>query len=282
MSTIFDKTVCLTVTFHMPGDSRHGDMGDVETDANKSELALRKRIFRSDSYRECWMIANKTRKWIEKRSVPSPLKAGTYLVPQGLVDEVEEMLGVAQAAFYAEADSFIAEYPFLIKQAEGRLGSQFDPRNYPPVDVMRRRFRVERMFLDFAPARPGGIDQEQELEGALLEIKAALRAGLLELVQKLTNMLGDRKDGKKKGLRDTALTAFTEWMDLLPARLVVDDDELKGLADKAKAIMAGKAVADLRDIESVRSQVRTELANVGEQLKGLLKDMPARAFSFDE
>jgi hypothetical protein len=113
-------------------------------------------------------------------------------------------------------------------------------------------------------------------------VKAALRCGLLELVQKLAGMLGERADGKKKRLSTKAVEAFSEWMDLLPARLVVDDAELKALADKARAVMAGKSPADLRDIGAVREQTRKELEDVGKQLAELVKDMSSRAFGFDE
>lgn len=280
MSNVFKDTVCLSVTFHMPGDTRPGNMAGIQTQADQSELRLRKHIFRSDSYKECWRIARKTRQWLERRSVPSPLKSGTYLVPRTLLPEVEEMLGVSQAAFNAEADSFIAEYPWLIERAKERLADQFDQRNYVPAEVFRRRFWMERMFIDFAPA--GGVDQQEELKQAIEEIKTALRCGLLELVQKLAGMLGERADGKKRSLSSNALAAFTEWMDLLPARLVVDDDELKALADKAKAVMSGKSADDLRDVGTVRSQVKQELDGVACQLQALVKDMPSRAFGFDE
>ncbi len=282
-NSIFDKTVCLTVTFHIAGDTRPGNISMLGGDADKKEMSLSKRIFRSDAYAECWKIASRTRDWLKSRSVPSPLKVGTYLIPEQLVDAVNQRLTEAREEFNTAADAFAAEYPALIEQAKVRLLDQFDERNYLPVEVMRRRFWIERMFLDFTPARPGSIDQQAELTEAVSEIKVALRCGLLELVQRLSGMLGERADGKKKKRLSTkAVAAFTEWMDLLPARLVVDDAELKALADKAKAVMSGKSPADLRDIGAVREQTRKELEAVGCQLQTLVKDMPSRAFGFDE
>ncbi len=282
MSNVFKDTVCLTVTFHRPGCTRRGNLQGIETDADKRELGLRKRIFRSEAYQEAGRIISKTRQWLESRSVPSPLKSGTYLIPEMLVDQVNERLKEASAEYAAAADEFAIEYPYLVKRWEKKLGSQFDARNYPPTDVMRQRFSIDRMFLDFTPARPDSIDQRAEMENAITEIKAALRCGLLELVQKLAGMLGERAGGKKRALSSKALAAFTEWMELLPARLVVDDDELKALAEKAKAVMSGKSADDLRDIGTVRTEVKRELDGVACQLQALVKDMPSRAFGFDE
>jgi hypothetical protein len=280
MSNDLRNTKCLGVTFHIAGDSRKGNLAGVSMDADKSDFALSKRIFRSDAYDRCWKVRDKTRDWLAKRALPSPLKAGTYLIPATLTDDVEAKLQEAKAEFAAAADLFVSEYPAKIEEAKTRLNSQFNSSNYPSQREMRSRFWVEKMWLDFAPVT--GMDQSEELKQALNEVRVTLRAGLLELVQRLSNMLGCRKDGKKKGVRKEAVEAFGEWMSLLPARLVVDDDELKALAVKAKAIMEGKSVDDLRDIETVRSQTREGLEQVGKQLEGLLKDMPSRAFSFDD
>lgn len=281
-NTLFDKTTCLSITFHMPGRNRHASTDKIETDADKRELVLTKRIFDSDNYRRCIQIAVKTRNWLNTRAVPSPLKEGTYLIPVGLLDQVEEKLQEVIGQYREAAAAFVAEYPELIDQWKEKLGSHFDAGNYPPAEDMRRRFWVERMVLNFSPARPDDIDQNREIESAINEIRVALRTGLLELVEKMSGMLGERKDGKKRGFQSKALEGFKEWMDLLPARLVVDDDQLVKIAKKAKEILAGKSADDLREPSQLRDKVRTELTKVGEKLQGMLKDMPVRSFGFED
>lgn len=281
-STIFDKTTCLSITFHMPGRTRHANKDKIDTEAEKSELVLSKRIFDSDNYRKCIRIAVKMRDWLESRALPSPLKEGTYLIPSGLIDQVEAKVSEMRTEYAEAADAFIAEYPELIEQWRDKLKEHFDASNYPPAEVMRRRFWVQRIILDFQPARPDDIDQRQEIEDAILEIKAALRQGLLDLVSKLAGMLSERKDGKKRGFRSDALEEFNEWMQLMPARLVVDDDQLKTLAEKAKKLLAGKSLDELRDMDSVRDKVRIGLEKVSKGLSGLLKEMPKRSFGFDD
>jgi len=275
-----EKTRCLSVTFHMPGNIRRGNLASVETTAAKTELKLGKRIFRSDAYKEAQKIAIRTRQWIESRSVPSPLKAGTYLIPESMIATVEERLQEAKEKFDDCADRFASEYPKLVEDARERLGDQYNPSNYLPEKAIRARFWMERLYLNFTPA--GDIDQDDDLKRAIDDIKAALRCGLLDLVEKLSGMLGEKKDGKKRAVTDKSLKAFDEWVNILPDRLVVDDDELKSLVAKAKEIMEGKTRNDLRDMGAVRSETKKGLEQVGEQLRGLLKDMPNRAFTFDD
>jgi len=282
MTTLFDKTICLKVQFRAPGTRRHGDLTDIDTDAQKTELALSKRIFDSETYQLNRRIRNQVKKWLERRSVPSPLSNGTYLIPVQLVDDVNRKLDEVRVEYDASADKFVEEYPALIDVWREKLGSQFNADDYPSPREMRRRFAMERMILNFSPARPGEIDQSAEIESAVNEIKAALRYGLLELVQRLSGMLEEGKDGKKKRISSSSVDQFNEWMELLPARLVVDDEELKAVADRARKLMTGKSVADLRDIEKVRSQTKTGLTKIAQRLEKLVRDVPSRAFGFDD
>jgi len=282
MTTLFYKTICLKVQFRAPGTRRHGDLTDIDTDAQKTELALSKRIFDSETYQLNRRIRNQVKKWLERRSVPSPLSNGTYLIPVQLVDDVNRKLDEVRVEYDASADKFVEEYPALIDVWREKLGSQFNADDYPSPREMGRRFAMERMILNFSPARPGEIDQSAEIESAVNEIKAALRYGLLELVQRLSGMLEEGKDGKKKRISSSSVDQFNEWMELLPARLVVDDEELKAVADRARKLMTGKSVADLRDIEKVRSQTKTGLTKIAQRLEKLVRDVPSRAFGFDD
>lgn len=282
MSSIFEKTVCLAVTFHRPYALRKASMDGIETDGDKNELRMSKRIFSSPSYRACEMLAAKTRKWLEGRSVPSPLRDGTYLIPEALLTDVNEKLNEVSDQYNAYADQFSEEYPDLIEQWKEKLGSHFRAADYVTSRQIRRRFSVQRLLINFSPARPDEIDQRAEIESAICEIKASLRADLLMLVEKMVAMLGERRDGKKRGFQDRALESFTEWIDLLPARLVVDDDELKKVAERARKIMSGKSADDLRDIDSVRSKVREGLSKVETKLRGMVRELPSRAFGFDD
>lgn len=281
MNSLFDKTVCLSVTFHKAGCIREGSMSNIETEADKNELGLRKRIFSSENYTRCRWIIAQAQKWLRKRSVPSPLRGGTYLIPVPLVDSVNEYLDGVVTEYNKAVEAFIVEYPSLIKQWRDKLKDQYDARNYPTPQVMRSRFGVNRMVLNFSPARPDEIDQRNEIEQAVEEIRAALRCGLLELIERMTEMLGD-EEGKRKRFSSKSLESFKEWMELFPARLVVDDDKLQKLAERAMKVMEGKSVDDLRDPGKVREQTRAGLGKIGVQLQKLVKDMPKRAFGFDD
>ena len=280
MSKLFEKTVCLSVTFHMAGDTRVGNLASIETDADRSRLNLSKKIFQSDKYKAMQKVRDTTKEWIEKRSIPSPLRHGTFLIPQPLIDEVIEKVNEAEAEFNKLANLFVKEYPSLVKEAKELLQSQFSEGNYPDANFMRSKFWVSRMFVKFDTVK--GIDQNKEIQDAIEDIKGTLRMGMLGLVEKLGKMLGDRKDGRKSAVRKEAIQAFNDWMELLPKRNILDDEELKTLAEKAKSLMKGNTQSDLQTVEGIRSKVRKGMNDISKQLRTMIEAAPRRSFSFEE
>jgi hypothetical protein len=280
MSKLFEKTVCLSVTFHMAGDSRIGDINEIETDANRGRLNLSKKIFRSENYKAMQQIQWKTKEWIQKRALPSPLRHGTFLLPKSMVDEVIQKLDEQTEAYNKIADAFIAEYPTLISESKKQLKSQFNEANYPSAKEMRSRFWVSRMFVKFGNV--SGVDQSKEIQSAIDDIQSTLRMGMLELVDKLQVMLGERKDGRKAAVRKGTLDAFNEWLEMLPKKNILEDTELEELANKARLLLKGNKQSDLRDIDSVRSKVKKEMGAISDKLKSMIVACPRRSFDFEE
>lgn len=280
-NSVFEKTTTLQITFHKPHDYRQGDKNEIKTSADKEELTLGKRIWNTASYRRCVRIRENTRRWLRKVAVPSPLRSkGTFSIPNSFMDQVEAKIQEVKAAYADAADDFAAEYPALIESWKDKLKGQYNRNNYPDPRTIRQRFWVERVVVDIRPA--ADIDQQEELENAINEIRVFLRQALLQLIDKLANMLGERKDGKKMGFKSEALESFNEWMNMLPDRLVVEDKPLQRLADKAKKILENKSVDDLRDVQNVRDRTRKSLEGVSEKLRGMIKEMPVRSFGFND
>ena len=69
---------------------------------------------------------------------------------------------------------------------------------------------------------------------------------------------------------------------MFAARNLTDDAELEELVGKAKAVMNGKSVKELRTNDGYREEVRKEMTRVTEALDGLLEDAPGRRITFEE
>jgi hypothetical protein len=289
---VMDDVVVLDVTFHRPGISKQADLSRVSTDSDKDMLNLTKNIVDAKEYSTVVRFADDVRMWLAKRSLPSPLKRGTYLVPVGSVEQVCQFLDQAEERYKAKAEEFLAVYPEKVAEARIKLGDQFNADNYLPVEQLRASFWIERRLIDF------GLPSEEKIGRALWEkekqraeetwsravetIQEALRTSFQTLVGHLAERLEPKPDGTRKVLRDTAIDNMLEFIDLFKARNVTGDAELEGLIIQASNVLKGKKPEDIRKSDTVRGEIAGEMARVQKALDKLMDVAPRRRISFDD
>jgi hypothetical protein len=287
--SLMERCVVLDVTFHRPGIRRKADLSLVSTDADKAMLGLTKAIVVSKSYRRVLRLAGDTRRWLENRSLPSPLKRGTYLVPLELIDAVNTHMDEVDLLYARLARKFLAAYPKLKEKARIRLKDQWDPRNYPEESVLRAAFSVERRWLDFGTPSEAKLGKalwevekkraENTWREATEEIRTALRQAFRDLVGGLADRLMPNPDGGRKRLHASAVTKLTEFLDLFSARNITGDAELGNLVSQAREVLAGKSAGSLRQA-AVGGEVMDEMIRVISSLDTLMEVAPRRAISF--
>ncbi len=290
---VMDDVVVLDVTFHRPGINRRADLSLlVDTESDKDMLCLSKTIVDAKEYVKVIHYSGDVRNWLAKRSLPSPLKRGTYLVPLGSVEEVCQYLDQAEERYKAKAEEFLQVYPAKVAEAKIKLGCQFDQDNYLPVEQLRASFWIERRLIDF------GLPSEEKIGRALWEkekqraeetwsravetIQEALRTSFKTLVGHLAERLEPKPDGTRKVFRDTAIDNMLEFIDLFKARNVTGDAELEGLIIKASNVLKGKKPEDIRKSDTIRGEIAGEMARVQKALDKLMDVAPRRRISFDD
>ncbi len=289
---ILDNVVVLDITFHRPGIRRKADLGLVETEIDKRMLGLTKAIVDSEEYTGVCRVANDARHWLEVRSLPSPLKRGTYLVPIALIGDVNERLEKVDVEYAVKADVFAIAYPSLVESAKERLGNQFDPENYPRVEALRAAFWIERRLLDFGVPSEEKIGKElwkrekdraeNTWREAAEEIQEALRCAFRSLVGHLAERLEPNPDGTRKKFKDASVEKLLEFIDLFKSRNITGDAELEGLVVQARNVLQGRKPDKLRTSSVVRGEVAGEMSRVQSALDTLLETAPRRAITFKE
>ncbi len=104
----------------------------------------------------------------------------------------------------------------------------------------------------------------------------AFMAELGRLVEHLTERLTGQVDGKPKVFRDSAIENLTVFFERFRQLNVHSDDQLDELVDHAQQIVQGIEPQSLRDNQTLRQTVATELVEVQSVLDGLLVDRPRR------
>ena len=106
--------------------------------------------------------------------------------------------------------------------------------------------------------------------------EAAFMEELHKLVAHLTERLSGRVDGKPKVFRDSAVENMAEFFTRFRELNVNSNEQLDDLVDRCEQLISGVQPQGLRDNESLRRSLSTNLATVQSSLDQLLVDRPRR------
>jgi len=280
-------TVLLSLTITSPGKRRKGRLDQIETDADRDMLSLSKELFDSEELKAIETLNGQLRQWIYKKAlqVPSLFRAGVYVLPVAMVEDVDQRLQSHQVQLSDLAALFASAYPGLVAAARARLRSQFNPADYPQAQIspdgavyvdqsaVQRLFRIEWRYVTLgAPDALQGISRDVwEREKAKTaaawrqasdEIRDLLRAGFAELVEHMAERLTPGDDGKPKVFRDSLVANMAEYLETFPLRNVTNDSELAGLVDQAREMLQGVSPKDLRSNEALRDATARNMAEI--------------------
>jgi hypothetical protein len=104
----------------------------------------------------------------------------------------------------------------------------------------------------------------------------AFASELGALISHLGERLSGSDDGKPKVFRDTAVVNLKEFFSRFGELNVRSNPELDSLVDQARSLVGDVAPQDLRDNQSLRERIVSQLSVMQSALDGLLVDRPRR------
>lgn len=281
-SGIMDRAVCLSLEIHKPGNRRKVSSSQVETDADKSMINVSKLLLDSAEYKAISRHDGEVRQWLYSRALPGPFRAGVYLIPHELVLDVDTHLREAGAAREELIDAFMLAYPSLESEAAAKLGSLYDPKDYPEESLLRAAFSVHWSYFAFqTPDTLRRISTqlfERERDKAAAswvdatkEVREALRAGFAELVDHMAERLtGD------KVFRNSLVENFRDFLSTFDFRNITDDADLRALVTRAGQLLDGVNPDTLRKEEGLRDAVARGMAEINASLDTMIVNRPKR------
>jgi len=217
-------------------------------------------------------------------SLPYP-EPGIRLIRQDDIGGFTLQMTTLKAELGEAVDSLDRHYAELKRAARGRLGSLYNEADYPAS--LRDLFGVEWDFPSVEPPEylrqlsPHLYQEEcrrvqQRFDEAVQLAEEAFVGELAKLVGHLTERLSGTEDGKPKIFRDSAIENLSEFFGRFRQLNIGSSDQLDHLVDQVQAIVRGVGPQELRDKDSLRKYVATELSAVQATLDGLLVDRPRR------
>lgn len=286
-ANIFERAVCLSVAIHGLGNRKKVSSAEVRVDTDKEWLHVSKDLLEADSFEAIKTLDAKLKAFLAKRCLPSMFRNGIYLLPVGLIEDVDARLQRYRAERESLVEAFLAEYPRLVDAARDRLKALFDQSDYPSVSRVRGAFSVETQYLTLTtPGKLKGISQalwerekakaEAMWVEASVEIKNVLREAMAGLVDHMVGKLTSNPDGKRQVFRDTLIGNMSEFLDTFAQRNITDDGELTALVDKARMLLNGSDANILRSDDYLREKVQAGFSEIKTELDGMLVDRPKR------
>lgn len=172
-------------------------------------------------------------------------------------------------------DEFIKDYPQIVHQQRGRLGDAFFASEFPPVETLKEKFRIE---IDTAQVPEKGTlihlgeaEEKRMIEKVEMRLQQAHLHNYQRLLETVTHLATTLKDkDKTKNCKSSTLTNLQELVDTLPSLNFKDDPILTDLADKAKELCHELSMKDIKQDDQLRERVAAGATETSQHIESIV------------
>lgn len=239
--TIKDKAMLVQLNIRQWTAERHDKTVTAKTEQDwgaKNAGRFNKYLVPKDSLEPIRKIATKVRDEHYKLTLAWGDNGDRLLPSKGYMDYTQK-IRLAKTEFDEAVDTFIAAYPQLALDAKARLGNMYDPKEYPSVSVIRKKFGIETTFFpipDAADFRVDVADKERDkIRSEITKtVSARQQAALDECWSRLHDVVGkihERLSNPKAIFRDSLIENAELLVRLLPKLNFTEDEHLDHVRD---------------------------------------------------
>ena len=234
-------------------------------DADEASVDVFKRLLPKGAL-DAWQTAIETAREAHDKLTLPWRDDGYRILRSDKFMEHSDAMRKHRALVEAERDTFIAAYPGYCEKAPDRLSQMYDPKDFPPVEKLTKRFKFK---IDVLPV-PDGDDFRVDLaDEDLAEIRQQIdldaRANTLRpLVEPVRRMIERLKDPEAT-FRNTLVTNITDIIKLVPD----GDPAIDALITRVKELVRHDPEV-LRQSPSVRQATAAKANEILATMSGYL------------
>lgn len=201
---------------------------------------------------------------------------GGRLLPAKLFFDYQKEMDRLKTGYQALVDTFIATYDTqLVQQARLRLGTLYDPEDYPQGFELRDKFGVEIDIANVPDASDFRVEVgdaerkriQEEMTAKLTKRQTDAMNSAWQRVRERVELIHLRLSADKAVVHESLIDGARDLLEVLPGLNVTDDPKL---ADVAEQITNNLLV----DIWTLRNSKRARL-EVAQKAQAILKLIPA-------
>ena len=254
--------------------------------AEAASISAGKRLIdvKHDAWKALTSIKSQATKYWKENSLPYP-ETGIRLIRQDRIENIDSTFGDFREQLEAAVRSFNDQFAEIKEAARIRLGSLFDLSDYP--SSLEDEFQIQWDFPAVDPPdylrrlNPDVYAEQsrrvsQRFDEAVEMAESAFVEELDRLVNHLASRLAGDENGKPMIFRDSAVNNMTEFFSRFRELNIRSNDQLDELVTRCESVMNGVQPQSLRDNDSLRRSLSTNLSAVQSSLDQLLVDRPRR------
>lgn len=225
-------------------------------------------------------LRSRAREYLYNKAYTFPVP-GFIFVPRGNVVKIDDAMRSFSNEFNDLVDSFVAKYPGYIAEMRRRLGSLYNPLDYP--QDIRQYFAFTWRFVSLHHENnaellsPETIRREEaSFRRMIEEFKETATITLRTTFAAMVNRMVERLSGEKKIFRDTLIGNIREFVDGFSTMNINNDAELAAAVEKCNKILNGVSADALRSNDQFRNSIASSMQAVQERLSNMMVHAPAR------
>ena len=250
------------------------------TGADPKFVTASKFLVDRDCLKPIEQLRGEARNYIYGKSLPFPVP-GVLFVPRGMIGEIDKKLEEYQQEFNKQVDEFASHYSVFITQAKDKLGTLYNPTDYP--QNIKQKFGFEWRFLVIDTPGSAGLlspelyEREQakfiqtmdEFQDMAIQ---TLRSTFAEMIDRVVDRLLENKKFK-----DSTIENLKEFLKDFNSLNITNDVELATLVEKCSGIIDNSLnPQDLRDDNKLREHIAKQMQEVQKTMMDSLIAKPTR------
>lgn len=164
--------------------------------------------------------------------------------------------------------AFAAEYPNMVAEARKRLGTMYDPTDYPSIDSIAARFDINTEFLPIPDAQDFRVEVSKEAEEQIrASITQSVSVRLEEAIgscfdraREVCSNMYERLSDPEAKFRDTLVTNIESLVAVLPSLNVTQSKNLTLVINRMRGLLIDPDV--LRNNPQIRANTAQLAADI--------------------
>jgi hypothetical protein len=246
----------------------------MDASAQTGSAVVSKRLVPKEAFADIVTTCNALRAHMVKHTLPWS-DNGQRIMTRNIFEIFMTGYGELERQFNAAVKEFVeVKYPQARDQASFRLGDLFVEKDYPTLDQLQEKFRVDLDIdgitepEDFRVALP-----EQELNKLKESIEASLSRRLSSAMQdvwlRVAGLLEhyiDKVGNDEAIFRDSTVNNLVDLMNILPGLNVTGDPKLREIRRRIMETIGSYQPDDLRKQDDLRAAAAREAKEIRESI----------------